>query len=302
MEIIRLTYPFEPIEGPSLSLCLGNFDGVHRGHQSLFLESRLDAEGDCGVLLFDPPLSSFFKKEKVLTSTEDKLRFIKPHGLDKAFVLEVDESFLDLSKEEFIEKVLKPLRVTQIVVGEDFRFGKGAKGTPKDLKGHFDVVTMPLLEEGGKKVSSTLVKALLKEGDVQSAKKALGRPYEVKGPIKEGFHNGEKLGFPTLNIHAESQYVLPKNGVYAGFVYLGGVPRKAVMNVGIHPTLTSLSEPIIEAHLLSGEPSFVPSSAYVEFLAFEREEKTFASLEELKEELKKDKAWAEDFFDLGLFS
>lgn len=286
MKTIRFDVNHMPERNEGLTLALGNFDGMHRGHQKLFVEASLYASKDAGVLFFATP----YGNGPSLSSLEDKCRYALNSRLDVLYLFDNDPSFFGYSPVEFITKILIPLGVTQIVVGEDFRFGKDRKGDPSFLKQYFKVHVIPLLEEEGKKISSSSIKGLLLEGKVDKARDLLGRSYEISGTVGEGFHNGGKIGYPTANLALSHPYVLPRPGVYCGIAYVSGKAYRAMVNVGTNPTLGLLKEPIVEAHLLEFDEDCYGKVIYVAFLSFLREERRFDSLEELKAQLQEDEA------------
>ncbi len=284
----RKTFTLENI--PSIegyNLLLGNFDGLHLGHQRLI--SLAKEKGSSAVLLLSP---SFPKKEmegKVLTSLEDRLRLFSRYEVDMALVLETSPSFFSLEPLSFIERVLKRLKPASLVVGEDYRFGKGALGDIALLKEHFPVVLSPiLLDEKGNKIGTKEIVALLKEGEIATANRYLGRDYEILGKVKKGYQNGRKIGFPTANLALLSPYMLPKEGVYKGVSYLRGKPYLSLVNVGKAPTIGLLKEVTVEAYLDGFNGDCYEESIYLSFLERIREERPFPSLEELKEQLEKD--------------
>lgn len=284
METIYFSLNNMPVKNEGLSLALGNFDGVHRGHQRLFVETSLNSSRDAAALFFDEP----FLSGPYLSSLDDKLRHALSSRLDALYVLQDAKSIYSLTPEEFIEKILLPLGTRRVVVGEDFRFGRGGVGDADTLRRYFDVDVVPLLLENGEKVSSTAAKHYLSLGDIEKTTSLLGRPYEISGVVGEGFHNGAKIGYPTANIHSDFPYVLPRPGVYAGVIYLSGKAYRAMINVGLNPTVGALSKPLVEVHVLDYEEDCYGKKAYVGFLAYVREEKKFASLDELGKQLRED--------------
>ena len=183
MDIIDLNQK-QPNFPEGLALCLGTFDGLHLGHQRLIIEACLAGEGQVGVLLFKENPANFLtngKTKAILTSLEDQISILRRLRVDVVLTLDVNAAFFALSPEEFIAQYLKPLHLNLLVVGEDFRFGKAAAGTPKTLAKSFPVLTVPLLEENGVKISTSLIKQDLLEGKVEEANRMLGRPYEVHG-------------------------------------------------------------------------------------------------------------------------
>ncbi len=292
MEVHRFRLGFLPDLIPGLTLALGNFDGMHRGHQRLLIDTTFHAKNESGILLFDPP--SPFKGGGVLTSLDQKIAICRKLRLDHVFIVESDEAFWDLNPQEFCDQILKKLGARIVCCGEDFRFGKKAEGRVDDLKKDFEVRLTPFLEDGGVKISSSLIREAIRNGEVEKAEEWLGRPYEMVGKVVHGFRNGHLLGFPTLNLKSSTPYCLPRFGVYCGLAYVDGIPHQAVINVGVHPTVDQVKEPSIEAHLLDFEEEAYGKTLYLDFRHFERCEKKFASLEELSNQLLLDKSWARE--------
>ena len=293
MEIIDLDQKQPVLEG--LTLLLGNFDGFHKGHQALIFKAReLETRGTA-ILLFKNDIHSFFSGDKkVITGLEDKIRFSHYYRIDFVLTKEIDQNFLALSPDEFIERIILPLKVKEVVVGEDFTYGKNGAGNVTTLKEKVKTEVVPLKYIDGSKVSSYVIKQEIEKGNIQKASQYLGRYYEIKGKVVEGLKNGKKIGFPTMNLALDNPYVLPKSGVYFGLVYLRGRPYKSIINVGVNPTIGKLTEPIVECHLLGFNQEVYGSAVYVEFISFIRDEQKFQSLEELKAQLEKDKALADN--------
>ena len=290
METIRFNLKGTIPHIPGLSLALGTFDGFHKAHQKLLIESKLHGLYS-GVLLFSVPPEDILKgPSPCLMGLEDKIRLLSSFGLDYCLVIEATPELFALSKTEFMDQVLDPIGMDSLVVGEDFRFGYAAEGTVIDLKTRYKTYVCPLLGDENGKISSTRVRQLLLEGDVQGAWKFLVRPYEIKGIGVKGKQNGGKIGFPTMNLQLSENYLLPKNGVYAGIGFVSGKPYKAMINVGDNPSIGSDIPRHIEVHLLGypNEDTYGLTS-YLGFLYFVREEKKFASLAELKKQLEIDK-------------
>ena len=293
MERISFALDRLPDRKEGLTLALGNFDGFHLGHQSIAKEARLNAIGPSGILYFALP----YKNERVLSDLEDKIRFSYQEGLDYAYCLDNDASFYGLGASSFID-LLGKLGVKKVVCGPDFRFGQGREGDVSTLRKSFLVEVVPFLKDNeGEKISSHKIKRLIEEGEMEEASFRLGRSYETKGVVEHGLENGRKIGFPTLNLSPLAPYVLPKRGVYAGIVYLSGVPFRAMINVGKNPTIGAREGMIEEAHLFSYAGDAYGKRAYFQYLSYIREERKFASLEELKNQLKEDKERVLSFFE-----
>ena len=294
MEIRRFTLNHLPAPRKGLTLALGGFDGVHKGHASLLLSCAYEASGESGVLLFSNPFPG--KEKEHLTSIEQRLSLLEHHRLDAAYI-EEDEDVFALEPEEFIKRVLLPLGTTKVVIGPDYRFGAKAKGDEALLRKYFDVIVVPFVYEGSNKVATSLIKTKLKDGKIEEANGLLGHPYSLSGKTVLGHQLGRTIGFPTLNLEPAPHQFLPKPGVYFCLAYFKGRFFKSIVNVGNNPTLGD--RPItIEAYLFQYDGSedygFTLS---LNFLHYLREEKKFSSLEELKDEIEKDKAFALSFSD-----
>jgi riboflavin kinase/FMN adenylyltransferase len=293
METVFLDYHSVNGHANKLTLLLGTFDGVHLGHQRLVLEGKKATEGDLGVLLFDGNPADYFesgKSHQVLTSLEDKLRIFSSLGLDVAYVLMIDQDFFKLTPDEYVAKVLKPLNPSLLVVGSDYTFGRGAAGNASLLRVYFPVQEVPLLDYKGKKASTQRIITSLSKGDLSAVSGQLGRDYEIHGTVGHGFGNGQKIGFPTANVELKTPYVLPKDGVYAGLVYLRGRPYPSLINVGENPTVGLLKHSRVECYLKGFSGSCYEETLYVQFQKRLRDEKQFASLQELQAQIAKDVA------------
>jgi riboflavin kinase/FMN adenylyltransferase len=294
METYRFSFGEVPPLGYKTTLCLGTFDGVHLGHQALLLEGRKIAEGDLAVLCFEDNPSHYFgngKSPLVLTSLEDKERLFEAAGVSLLYLLHLDEGFFAHTPEEFMDQVLTALAPAHLVVGEDYRFGKDAKGDPSTLAKKFPTTVVPLRSLDGEKVSTQRIISFLKEGSLSKANAALGRPYQLVGKVVPGFQNGRKMGFPTANLDLLAPYVLPKAGVYLGACYVHGVPYKALINIGDNPTLGLLKESIVECYLDGFHEDIYGARIYCEFIAYIRGEMKFRNLDELEKQMKKDRRY-----------
>lgn len=273
-----------------ISVCLGYFDGIHLGHKKLVEFANEHHQFPLALLTFDQPASSLldnYKAKEVLTSLNDRFRLLSRLYVDYYLVQHIDREFLDMSASQFID-YLKELKVKEVFVGEDYRFGKNAAGTIDMLKKSFDVHVVDTYTYNGEKVSTQKIISLLKEGNVPLANKLLGHNYLMNGIVTEGHHNGEKFGIRTANVKLSTNYVIPKLGVYKVIAYIEGMPHLAIANVGVHPTIDKEDFPILEVHIPDYDSVDYEKNINVEFLEFMRDEKVFSNTEELIAQIKKD--------------
>ena len=291
MKIIEIDVNNLVIEpNPGISLCLGYFDGVHRGHLDLI--SKAVEAGEAAVMTFDISPSFTLKKkpnETFLTSLFDKANILKSLGVKYLYVLRMSEELLLYSADEFVENILKAIGPKKLFVGEDYRYGRYASGTPDDLKREFDTTVVPLKKIDGEKISSRVIRDYVSIGEMEKVENLLSRPYTIVGLVIEGKHNGEKIGFPTANLELDYPYVLPKIGVYMGFVKLMNSKYKALICVSTHPTIMELNAPLIEVHLISYKGDLYGREIEVQFVKYMRDIIRFDSIEELKEQIEKDR-------------
>ncbi|MEW6280600.1 MAG: riboflavin biosynthesis protein RibF [Candidatus Eremiobacterota bacterium] len=272
--------PLEDFRPPAsgLHVALGFFDGVHRGHRALL--SRADAaltfrNHPAAVLRPDQPL-------EFLSTFEERVELLGVPAIWCDFTLE----FARQAPGEFIQNVLiQRLDARRVVVGLSYRFGHRAAGTVETLRedGRFEVDVVPAVLEGGEVISSTRIRALLREGQVESANRLLGRPYRLTGVVQEGQRRGRELGAPTANLSLEPGKVVPAHGVYA--VVASGHP--GVANLGVRPTFGG-GAPVLEVHLLDFEGDLYGRTLSVEFRDRIRGEQKFPDLDSLRGQIARD--------------
>ena len=277
------------VNGP---LVIGLFDGVHLGHQELIREAKKD-QREITCLTFSSAMAhSIAHKSGGLLLTEDeKEEKLKELGISRELVLPFDEETKNTSKEAFLS-FLQSLSPTRIIVGEDFTFGKNIEGKAKDLfslkeKG-IEITILSLKEQDGEKISSSRIRRLLLDGNVEKAKELLSYPFFYTGEVKAGKHNGKRIGFPTVNIEVEPLKVKLKEGVYLTKTSVLGHTYLSMTNVGNHPTIDPLSVSIIETYLLGFDEEIYGKTIRVEFFAFLRPQQKFNSVNELHSQLQQD--------------
>lgn len=297
MEVLKLSFSNIPELKKKSALCLGYFDGLHLGHRSL-IEGAVKENDSVAVLTFDfSPKSFVLKRDNlILTSLEDKQAILEKMGVSYLLVVEVSKDFLNATKEQFIFDILSKLNINRLYCGKDFRFGKNKAGTPKDLEKYFPTTSIELLDYEGKKVSSRRVVDLLKKGDIDNANILLGRRYALTGAVVRGLGNGDKIGYKTANLYLDEPYFLPKHGVYICEVIHGEHKYEAICNIGIHPSIDELEDPIVEVHILNKDVNILGEMLKVELIKFIRGEKKFHNLNELVLQITKDTIAADDYF------
>ena len=285
-------------------LALGSFDGFHIGHRAVIdaavsLADELGAEP--AVFCFDIPPACFAPGSdiKVLGDKEERKEIFASRGIRSLFVAGFSE-LRGLDARDFITEILiKECGAIGVVCGFNFAFGKNRAGTPLLLRDYFKdrVITLDPIYFGEQPVSSSRIRAAIKEGNVKLANKMLGRPYSVKQIISSGRQDGRKLGFPTLNQLPESIRAIPAFGVYVTRTTLAdGRVLNSVSDIGLAPTLDSSGKVRIETHILDTEIDSTPSCIKVEFLERIRGEFTFNSVDELKSRIALDTEYARNYF------
>lgn len=280
----------------------GTFDGVHYGHQKILkkiVETAKSLHGKSVVLTFWPhPRFVLFpddKTLKLLTSFEEKAQLLAQVGIDYLVKIEFTKTFSRLSSESFIQDMLvDQLKTEKLIIGYDHRFGRNRSGSFEYLKENsqrfgFDVEEIPRQDIDDVGVSSTKIRQALSHGQVNLATEYLGRNYSLIGTVVQGKKIGTTLGFPTANIDVqESSKLIPKDGVYAVRAKVGDQWYKAMVNIGIRPTVGGLDR-VIEAHLFDFDQEVYQQKIQIEFVHRLRNEKKFDSLDDLKIQLQKDK-------------
>ncbi|MBA4494377.1 bifunctional riboflavin kinase/FAD synthetase [Paenactinomyces guangxiensis] len=307
MQTKFLTYPFDQCEPEQhISLAIGYFDGVHRGHQAVIAEAKAVAkEMDAipAVMTFYPHPREVLGHANItryLTPLPEKLRQFAKSGVECTYVIKFDLTFAALSQEEFVHKVLVPLGVKGVTVGYNFTFGREASGKASDLerlgKGIYVARVVDPIEAGGIVVSSTRLRQALAQGEMEAAAQILGRNYLIEGKVVPGDRRGRLLGFPTANLALEQPFLTPRRGVYVVKVQYGENQATGIMNIGVRPTF---SDPTprerLEVHLFDREVDLYGQVLRVEFLHFIRDEKKFPSVDALIDQIRSDKKLAEEW-------
>jgi riboflavin kinase/FMN adenylyltransferase len=291
-----------------LALTIGNFDGLHLGHQAM-LDRLREAAGSralpAAVMTFEPQPQEFFAPDQApprLTSLREKLDLLRSHAIERVYVCRFNYGFAQLSAEQFVQRVLvRSLGVRWLLVGDDFRFGARRSGDLALLKSWaprvgFEIEAMRSVVAHGERVSSTAIRARLEAGDFTGAEALLGRRYAISGRVVRGDNLGAKLGFPTANIQLK-RLRAPVAGIFVVEVEgLRGGALPGVASLGLRPTVKSQGEPTLEVHLFDFSDSIYGCRISVRFLAKLRDEKKYATLEELTAQIGRDVRMAKEHF------
>lgn len=300
------------------TVALGNFDGLHRGHQQV-IQPILELSTACTatVVTFNPHPIEFFSGQSrtLLTPLDEKVQQLLRLGVQQLVLLPFDRELAALSPQQFVEEILvQQLRSKSISVGEDFRFGWKRTGTATNLQAiaaNFDipVTIVPLFTSEGERISSSSIRQALEQGEIQRAEMLLGRSYLLTGSVVKGQQLGRTIDFPTANLQLPTEKFLPRQGVYAVQVFLeedkernmvdSPHPLQGVMNIGSRPTVNG-TYPSVEVHLLDWSGDLYGKTLTVHLQRFLRPEEKFASLEALKAQIQVDCATARSVLCLEL--
>lgn len=285
-------------------IAVGAFDGLHRGHQALLSQVRRRAKAlDCTptVVSFEPLPRAFFSATPLprLSSVREKLRGFDAAGIEQTLLLRFNKALTAMSAEDFVHRVLvQRLAAREVWVGGDFRFGHKRAGNVALLQQMgasegFAACTMPRVTLHEERVSATLVRELLAQGDFAKATVLLGRPFVMEGKVEYGNQLGRTLGYPTANLHLRSR-VTPVNGIFAVRVGLGDgeCAWPGVASLGVRPTVNEVAEPLLEVHLFDFDGDLYGQRMAVEFVGKLRDEQKFDTIPALKEQMDADAATA----------
>ena len=312
MEIVKLKEPYDKnaiVDSP-IVLALGFFDGVHRGHQEVIkraIEKGKSLGVKVAVMTFDRHPKIIFQnidgeKFKYLTMLDEKLEHFKNLGVDIAYVVKFDENLAYLSPQDFIDKYVVGLHAICVVAGQDYTYGKhdiANMDTISDFaKGRFEIITVDHLQRNDQKISSTQIRKDLDSGNVEAANLLLGYQYENHGTVEHGFKRGRKIGFPTLNVSIPKNERILGEGVYAVKVKIDkdNLWYEGMASIGHNETFGDDLEKTVEINLFNFDKSVYGEKVIVKWYKFLREMVKFDSVEELIDQLNKDKRDTEAFF------
>ena len=311
MKVIELNYPhtYQKDDFPPLSIALGFFDGVHKGHQKVIstaIEAAKANGWSSAVMTFYPhPLAVLGNRQKVhyITPIEDKIALIEQLGVDYLFIANFTSDFASLLPQQFVDQYLIGLNVKHVTGGFDYSYGRLGKGTMETLpfhaRGMFTQTIVPKLSIGDEKISSTNIRKSLLEGDFENFRTLTGRNYATKGIVVHGEERGRKLGFPTANVGLADEYIIPSTGVYAVKATVNDATYDRVCNVGYKPTFhdEKPDKPSVEVHIFGFESSIYDCALTIEWFKRLRSEKKFAGLDELVAQISRDKEEAKQYLE-----
>jgi riboflavin kinase/FMN adenylyltransferase len=296
--------------GP-VAVTIGNFDGVHKGHQAMLarLGAAARARGlTATVLTFEPHPREFFAPQSAptrLTNLREKLELLAAHGVERVHIQRFSAAFAALPPEAFVARSLaEVLRARWVLVGDDFRFGAKRAGDFAFLaeaaaRHGYELEAMPTVAIGAERVSSSAVRSALARGELDRAQSLLGRPYSISGRVVHGEKLGRALGFATANVqlkqHVANNRRPPLAGIFAVRVRgIGAGPRDGVASLGVRPTVHAAGKPVLEVHLFDFAGDLYGAHLRVEFLAKLRDEARYSDLDALKAQIARDCAAARD--------
>ena len=279
-------------------IAIGNFDGLHIGHQKVLKEAKQKAKKNnlkFGLITFEPAPTMFFNKlikNHRIYSLNQKIYFLKKMKLDFVIIINFNKNFSNLSAERFIEKILfKKIKSKYIFVSRNFKFGKKRVGNVITLKNFekkyfYKTIITPPHKKGKKIVSSSLIRKNIYQGRVKDAERLLGRTWSIEGEVVKGAQRGRKIGFPTCNIRLNT-YIMPKLGVYSVQIKINNLKKRGIANIGYRPTFNG-KRLLLEVNIFGIKRNLYKKILKISFIKFIRSEKKFKNINQLKIQIKKD--------------
>ncbi len=306
-----MTSTFRQMDTDNTTVCIGVFDGVHRGHQALINKGRSVADqvgNQLVVVTFDPHPLAVVNPERaprMITSVSQRIELLKAAGADDIHVLAFTNELSSLSSEQFVtQELVDRLRATSVVVGENFTFGYRAQGNVQTLAElgasyGFSVHVVPL-EQDSESISSSRIRRFVEEGNLTDAVRLLGHPFRVAGQVVMGDRRGRDLGYPTANLRWPQSALIPAEGVYAGYVIVDGERHPAAISVGTNPQFAGVNQRV-EAFIMEGKHwDLYGQPVEFEFTEFMRSQLVFTQIEDYLGQMKLDVAGAHRILSAGL--
>lgn len=279
-------------------IIIGNFDGIHLGHNYLIENLENDENLSKSVVIFNPHTKNVILNTKVdvLTPIREKIRLFKKLDLDQIFIIHFTKSVSQMKWNDFLSKIIEEMNVSEIILCEDFKFGKDGEGNSQKAfefsktKGVL-VKILKRFDKSDKKISSGTIRSFIKNDKIEDANEILGRKFSISGYVYHGLKNGRKIGFPTANTSVRKDLCIPNCGVYAVEVEICETKEKffGLCNIGFRPTVVKNSELTIETHILNFDRDIYGKRLNLEFVKKIRNEIKFNSIDELKLQIHRDK-------------
>lgn len=283
---------------------IGFFDGLHAGHRQLIAKAMEIAKEKglkSSLITFSPSPQSFLLKseEHLLTTISERIKLAEEIGLDQIIILKFNKKLSQLSPDEFHEEIIQKMNIKHLVCGEDFRYGFKGAGSVESLKTdkRFSLSVINDIKAEDNRISSTLIKSALSEGDLVSVEKYLTKPYAIDGYVKHGRKLGRTIGFPTVNLSYSKTKILPRDGIYIGITTVRGKNYVSTINIGHNPTVNTVIDKSVESFIHDFDEDIYNERVSFKFIKRIRDELKFSSVEELISQMHKDIQASEDFFD-----
>ncbi len=310
MRTIELTHPHTlvPEELPETVAAIGFFDGIHKGHQKVIqtaVSKAKDKNIESAVITFHPHPSVVLKKDakhvRYITPLREKQEILQQLDVDRLYVITFNKELASLEPQQFIDHFIIGLKIKHIVAGFDFSYGHKGQGNMELIKeqtrGLFEYTTIGKVELDSEKVSSSRIRELLQNGELEKANYLLGRPLTIQGVVVEGDQRGRTIGYPTANIRVNPDTLLPKIGVYAVKVLYKNEVYEGMANLGYNPTFTNeKTEPSVEVNIFDYNNDIYGEVLYVEWHKFIREEEKFNGVQELINHIENDEKCVRSYF------
>jgi len=310
MKTIKLTHPhtLKMEELPETVTAIGFFDGIHRGHQKVINTAVNFAKKnnmESAVITFHPHpsvvLSKGNKKVNYITPLKEKQSILQRMAVDRLYIIEFNEKLATLSPQEFIDEFIISLNIKHVVAGFDFTYGHKGQGNMTTIKDQtrdqFTYTTINEVQSNNQKVSSTLIRQLLKEGEIEQANHLLGRSLSIYGRVVEGSKRGRTIGYPTANLKVDEQAILPKPGIYAVEVVYKNEKYEGMASLGTNPTFSENQNLSLEVNILDFNDNLYGEELKMEWFKYIREEKKFLNADELVEQIKHDEITIRSFLN-----
>lgn len=310
MRTIELTYPHTLVieELPKTVAAIGFFDGIHKGHQKVIktaVTKAKESNMESAVITFHPHPSVVLKKEKAhvqyITPIQEKQEILQQMNVDRLYIITFSKELASLSPQKFIDHFIIGLNVQHLVAGFDFTYGHKGEGNMDNIHSHarnaFDYTTIDKVELEKEKVSSTKIRTLLSEGNVEKVNQYLGRNLSVHGIVIDGDKRGREIGFPTANFEINPDALLPKIGIYAVKVLYKGEEYEGMASLGLNPTFKDgETKPTLEVNIFDYSNDLYGEELQIEWCNYIREEKKFNGVDELIEAIKMDEKQIRQYF------